>query len=279
MTDQTTAASDPSPQQEPDRQPVEVTGGLAAAVSAVRESHARFSALVAALPAEQLTAPSYASEWSIAQVASHLGSQAEIFGLFLDAGLGDGVAPGGEAFQQIWARWDAMKPSDQVTSSVAANDQFVARLEETAQSGGPFSLDLFGSRQDLEGLARMRLSEHALHTWDVAVALDPEATVSADAVALIVDGLAPVAGRAGRAVDGADPVIVATTDPAARYEVTLSPEVGIAASDTDASTGDLHLTAEAWVRLVYGRLDPASTPSEVRGDSRIDTLRAAFPGF
>ena len=35
----------------------------------------------------------------------------------------------------------------------------------------------------------MRLSEHALHTWDVAVALDPHVVLPDDAVDLVVDRL------------------------------------------------------------------------------------------
>ena len=56
-------------------------------ISALRHSHDRLQASVEPLGLPQLERRSYASEWSIAQVLSHLGSQAEIFGLFLDAGL------------------------------------------------------------------------------------------------------------------------------------------------------------------------------------------------
>jgi len=41
----------------------------------------------------------------------------------------------------------------------------------------------------------------------------------------------------------------------------------------------LRLPAEALVRLVYGRLDPAHTPAlEARGVD-VDELRRIFPGF
>ena len=56
-------------------------------ISALRHSHDRLQALVDPLGQDQLKQRSYASEWSIAQVLSHLGSGAEIFGLFLEAGL------------------------------------------------------------------------------------------------------------------------------------------------------------------------------------------------
>ena len=42
----------------------------------------RLAAAVQPLSPEQLTSPAYPSEWSIAQVMSHLGSSTEIFGLY-----------------------------------------------------------------------------------------------------------------------------------------------------------------------------------------------------
>jgi len=40
---------------------------------------------------------------------------------------------------------------------------------------------------------------------------------------------------------------------------------------------DLELPAEAFVRLVYGRLDPDHTP-RVDGDFDLESLRHVFPG-
>ena len=55
--------------------------------------------------------------------------------------------------------------------------------------------------------------EHAVHTWDVAVALDPAATVAPDAVGLLVDTLGQFMGRAAKP-DGVERRLrVSTTDP------------------------------------------------------------------
>src|ERR1700728_4495504 len=70
-------------------------------------SHLRLAEIVGTLSPEEVAGPSYASEWSIAQVLSHLGSGAEIFGLFLDAGLTGQDPPGREAFGPIWNTWNA----------------------------------------------------------------------------------------------------------------------------------------------------------------------------
>ena len=41
---------------------------------------------------------------------------------------------------------------------------------------------------------------------------------------------------------------------------------------------ELDLPSEAFIRLVYGRLDPEHTPGTVVG-AALDTLRRTFPGF
>src|SRR6478735_1670218 len=210
-------------------------------IDIVRRSQDRFAEILGNLPPDQVSAPSYDDEWSIADVASHLGSQAEIFGLFLDAGI-DGTEP----------------PN---------------------HDRGLFAVEMFGGTRDLDGLAAMRLSEHAVHTWDIAVALDPDATVSPEAVELLADALPATASRAAKTVTGATPVVVATHDPARTYRVTFQPDVSVHLVDGVAAA-DLTLPAEAFLRLVYGRLDPAHTPSSVSGDTaRLTDLRKAFPGF
>lgn len=245
-------------------------------IDAVRSSHERFAQILSPLSATEVEGPSYASDWSIAQTASHLGSQAEIFGLFLDAGLAGTPAPGGEVFGPIWDRWNALSPADQVAHSIAANAALVQRLVQAHEDRSDFSLQMFGREVDLGGFAAIRLSEHALHTWDIAVALDPTATVSQDAVELLVDQLPPTAARSGKVSDGVEPVSITTTAPDRAFLLTVSPAVTL--MPADGSAGALTLPAEALVRLVYGRLDPDHTPAEVT-DERLATLRTVFPGF
>lgn len=245
---------------------------------AVRRSHDRMAALVGGLSDEQVTLRSYAEDWTIAQVASHLGSQAEIFDLFLTAGLTGGAAPGGDVFTPIWDRWNALPARRQVTDSVAANERFVSRLEGlSAGEQESFALSMFGTDLDLAGLAALRLGEHALHTWDIAVTLDPAATVPPGAVELLIDTLPGTAARAGRPVPAGEQVTVATTDPERTYTLALDPKVTL----TPGADGEpqLRLPAEAFLRLVAGRMDAGHTPAGVEESDRLDQVRAAFPGF
>jgi uncharacterized protein (TIGR03083 family) len=257
--------------------------------------------LVGGLTDDQLTLRSYADEWSLAQVASHLGSQAEIFDLFLTAGLTGADAPDGDTFVPIWDRWNALPPRSKIASSVAANEHLVSRLEGlTDAEQGSFALPLFGSDLDIAGLAALRLGEHVLHTWDIAVALDPAATIAQDAVDLLIDTLPQRAAAAGTPVPGGSPLEVVTSEPLRAFHLTLDPAVTLTARDAatpdaatpdaatpdaatpDAATPDAAVArfpAEAFIRLVAGRLDPDHTPLGVDAGDRLDQLRQAFPGF
>jgi len=250
-------------------------------LGALRRSHDRMSALVGGLSDEQLALRSYADEWSLAQVASHLGSQAEIFDLFLTAGLTGADAPDSDTFVPIWDRWNALPPRSQVADSVTTNERFVSRLEHLEpEQQDRFALALFGTDVDLAGLLALRVGEHALHTWDIAVALDPAATVAQDAVELLIDTLPDRAAAAGTPVPGGRPVEVVTSEPARTFQLTLDPKVTL--TRRDAATPDAEVVrfpAEAFLRLVAGRLDPDHTPLGVDAGDHLDELRQAFPGF
>lgn len=238
-------------------------------VAAVRASHERLLTLVAGLDEDGLRGRSYADDWSIADVASHLGSQAEIFDLWLTAGLASGAATEVDP-QPIWDRWNAKPPAAQAADSMAASGALLDRLAGLP-ADAPFALDFYGSPLDLDGFVTMRLNEQALHTWDVAVALDPAATVLPDAVEHLLDSTVPdLAARSGVSSPGAAPVVVATTDPARTFRITLDP-VSVTATDAEP---DLTVPAELFLRLVAGRLD--EVPDE---DPTLTRLRPTFPGF
>src|ERR1019366_5758685 len=126
-------------------------------LAAARSSHDRLKALVADLAPDEVTARSYAKEWTLAQVLSHLGSQAELFCLLLDAGLTGGSAPGQATMLPIWQRWDALPPEAQVTTSVDANERLGRRLEMLdATLASAFRVSAFGRELNFAGLRRSR---------------------------------------------------------------------------------------------------------------------------
>jgi len=251
-------------------------------VQAVRASHDRLAALVAGLDADQLRQQSYDTEWTVADVLSHLGSGAEIFALVIDAAVTGGDPPSPDDFKPIWETWNARSPEEQAALSVAANEDLVTRVESlTPAQRAAFQVTMFGPQPlDLAGVLGMRLSEHAVHAWDVAVALDPAARVAPDAVDLLVDILPIFAGFAARKAPAPVVVAVAATAPERRFAldtgtgdtVTLRP-----ADPADTATASLALPAEAFLRLVYGRLDDDA--ELVLSGVTLNELKSVFPGF
>jgi uncharacterized protein (TIGR03083 family) len=253
-------------------------------ISALRHSHDRLRASVEPLGPDQLTQRSYPSEWTIAQVLSHLGSQAEIFGLILAAGLAGREPPGREEFPPIWDKWNAKDPQAQASDALRDDQATLERFESLdADQLARLHLEIFGMDVDAVGLARMRVSEHAVHTWDVLVALDPAATLAPDAVALLIDTLEQVAGRSAKPDGKQRTVQVSTTDPERRFILTTGEEVTLTPSDGDAPAelrpAELRLPAEALIRLVYGRLDEAHTPPAETAGVDLAELRQIFRGF
>ena len=140
-------------------------------------------------------------------------------------------------------------------------------------------LRLFEMDPDITGLARMRLGEHAIHTWDVAVALDPSATVAPDAVGLLIDTVGQLATWAGKPDGRERRIRVSVRDPERNFVLTTGEAVGLTESDGEESLPELRLSAEAFIRLIYGRLGPQHTPQVEADGVDLDELRQLFPGL
>jgi uncharacterized protein (TIGR03083 family) len=251
--------------------------------TALRSSHGRLEEATRPLTDEEIAGPSYCTDWSTAQVLSHIGSGAQIFGLLLDAGLAGTENPGREEFSRIWDVWNAMTPTDQARNSIIADEAFLDRVAAIpADQLDALQMTVFDGPADATRLLGMRLSEHAIHTWDVIVIRDPGAEVAGDAVTWMVDWLDPAARRSGKTQGGALEVDITTTDPERAFRLSVSDTVRLLPAGTDMApaTATVRMPASALVRLVYGRLDAEHTPATVATDGiDLDTLRSIFPGF
>jgi uncharacterized protein (TIGR03083 family) len=258
---------------------------MSAPVRALRSSHDLLASLAAGLDEATATRMSYCSEWTIAQVYSHLGSGAEINLAWLRAARDHTEPIGQDAMQKIWAVWDARGPREQVTEAVAANARLVEAYEAmSAEDLAAADITLFGGmmRLDGEGLALFRLPEQAVHTWDVEVALDPSARVAPYAVDLLIDSLADRMGWMAKPSGATWSVRVETTDPARTFALSATPEsVTLDNDGSDRPDGVVRMPAEALLRLVSGRLDDANSAGVDVSAARVALadLRAVFPGF
>jgi uncharacterized protein (TIGR03083 family) len=249
-------------------------------IRALRTSQGRFAAAVGGLTEDEVKAPSYADGWSIARVASHLGSQAEIFSMFLEAGLSRAEPPGGDAFAPVCDSWNHRPPARQVSDSVSANERFVRRLEALPEAQrSAFGMSLFGMDLDLAGLVAWRLSEHAVHTWDIRVALHPAARLAADAVDLLIDTVSRTAASTAKPSETAETIAIQTESPDRSFVLTTGPAVELLRDQPRTGLPIVRLPAEAFIRLVFGRLDPKHTPADIEGVELLGRLRAVFPGF
>lgn len=254
-------------------------------VDALHSGADELVAVVKGLTAEQLTGPSAAAEWELSQVLSHLGSGAEITLAVLDSSL-SGEPRAADANQTVWDRWNAMSPRERADGFLAANAELLARydgLDAATRESLRIDMGFLPAPVDLATASRFRLSEFALHSWDVRVALDAEATVHADAVPLLLDQVGFMLGwlaKAGPLGGRTVSLLVRLTDLDRSFGVTLgeSPSIGDAPAEPDAV---LTTPTEAWLRLTSGRLAPEHTPPgvDVTGAVDLDTLRAVFPGY
>jgi len=242
-------------------------------LGALEASAERLAALVGRLSPQQLTMQSYASKWSIADVLSHIGSGDVIMRNGVEAAAsGQPLDPGFN--QSVWDEWNAKAPAAQASEALAADQALIGRLAALNEGERETLRYSMGTMQiDFDTLVGLRLNEHVLHSWDIAVALNPDEKLPSDATALVVDNLEMISRFASRS-DGTERTIsVRTTDPERRFEIVVGPERAPVTQVSDSSEGaDVELPAEAFVRLVYGRLDAAEAGAS------LDQLRPLFPG-
>jgi uncharacterized protein (TIGR03083 family) len=255
-------------------------------IDADHRTYERLARLVATLSDDQLTQPSGASEWTVAQVLSHLGSGAEITLDTLRAAQA-GTERAGDANNAVWDRWNAMSPREQADGYLRAGrelDQALAQLDPAQRTDLRIPMAFLPEPAGVELFTGMRLNEAALHAWDVEVAFDRAATLPDDVAVVLVEQyqgpLAFLLGFTAKTAElGTRPVTL--TVRAASPDMTLGLSLDEQARLTDApaeSDGELHLPVAALPRLLAGRLRPADE-FRVEGPVTMDDLRRVFPGY
>lgn len=254
-------------------------------IDALRHEHDELAALVGRLSPDQLTGPSGASEWTVAQVLSHLGSGSEISLAGLQVALGQRAPLGDEFNRSVWDRWDAAAPEDQAAWFLEHDRALVdafASLTPEQQADLPVPVGFLPAPVDVATYAGLRLGEVAHHSWDVRVAGDPGTSLLASSTAVLPEhlsgGLALMLGFLGKPDQVGSPVVLELGDSA--YRLAIGDGVTLAVSDVPA-TATFDGPLEAALRLVTGRLAPSYTPAgvTVSGNVTLDELRAVFPGF
>jgi uncharacterized protein (TIGR03083 family) len=248
-----------------------------ALIEALRSSVDRLHDLVAGVPVDQLTRRAYPDQWSIADVLSHLGSGAVITKRRLDDTLA-GVATSDDFAPEVWDTWNGKNPESQRDDALIAEAQLLSGIDAvTAKERAAFTSEMGPMTFDFKQFVAMRLREHALHTWDIEVADDATATVNPKAAALIVDNLELIARFTAKPNGETGTITITTTEPRRGFTIELAADAVRFTSTHPGPGADLTLSAEAFIRLVYGRLDREHTPADPEAD-RVATLRQVFPG-
>jgi len=254
-------------------------------VLALRSTHDEVATVVSGLSDEELTWPSGASEWSIAQVLSHLGSGAEIALATVRAAVDATPGPSPDFNQHVWDRWNAMTPREQAAGFLTFDEQLVTALEAlpTAQRQAVrIELAFLPMPLPLAAYAGMRLNEAAQHSWDVRVPLDPGAGISAETATLLAEHFAGdlsfLLGFTGKADAIAQPAVIDIHG--SGFALVIADTVSVTTSPsppTATFTGPL----ESAIRLLAGRLPIRHIPDDiaVNGNITLDDLRRVFPGY
>ncbi|KQW53011.1 hypothetical protein ASC77_01525 [Nocardioides sp. Root1257] len=250
------------------------------AIAALRSNHDTLAALVPTLSEEQLAGPSGASEWTVAQALSHLGSGAEITRQPIATAAGEQVDV--EDNQTIWARWDGSTPAEQAAGFVEHDAAYVATVEAlTPEQRESLVIDLgfLPKPVPLVVALGMRLNEVANHAWDVRVGVDPAATVEAESAELLLElftgPLSFLLGFSAKADQVEQEVRLAI--PGGGIEITDAVTV---TADLADPTATFDGPAEAVARLLTGRLRaPYDAGVSVTGNVTLDELRKVFPGY
>ncbi|MBM2623779.1 maleylpyruvate isomerase N-terminal domain-containing protein [Actinoplanes sp. LDG1-06] len=262
-----------------------MTTFAAGTIAALRTEHDALAALLDKLTPEQLEGPSGASDWTVAQVFSHLGSGAEIALAGFQAHIGEGEKPGPDFNPGVWDRWNAKSPEAQAADWRESDEAFVAALEAlTPEQHETITVNpgFLPEPVPLASFAGLRLNEVANHTWDIRAGLDPQAGLLPGSAALLVEhlsgGLAFLIGFIGKPDLAGDAAVVEVSG--TPYRIVVGDSVAFTTT-ADAPTATFDGPLEAALRLLVGRLGPKFTPDglTVTGNVSLDELRAVFPGF
>lgn len=254
-------------------------------IDALTCEHETLAAAVLDLTDDQLTAPSGAAEWTVAQVLSHLGSGAEITTAGLRAALGERTAPDDDFNPSVWNRWNAMSPIQQRAAFLEHDAALVAAftaLDQQQRKTLQLRVGFAAAPLTVASFAGMRLHEAAQHGWDVRAARDPAAALRTDSARVLAElfrhDIAFLLGFIAKPQSATEEVRLYIAD--SGYGLSITDSVTLMSPINDP-TATFNGPLESAIRLLAGRLGPNHTPSElgIIGNTTLEHLRTVFPGF
>ena len=220
----------------------------------------------AALFPAQLTGPSGASEWTVAEVLSHLGSGAEITLAALRAGAGRGGGAGPRLQPGGLGPVERPEPQEQAAGGSKSDAALVAALEAIPQGQARELTINPGSCPEplpLASFAAIRLSESAPTSGTSAPAPTrppPCRESSAVLAEHLTGGLGFLLGFIAKPAATGEPAVIEIDETPYRIVLDDRPSSPpMPPPRPPPSTGPL----ESALRLIFGRLGPRYTPAGV----------------
>jgi uncharacterized protein (TIGR03083 family) len=260
-------------------------------IAALRAEHDSLAATARVLSDQELRLTSGATDWSVAQVLSHLGSGSEILLGVIARARGTSTTKERPSASSVWARWDALTPIRQRDEFLVREEELVALFESldgAERSTLRIDVGFQPEPQSLTAFAGLRLYELALHSWDARVAAAPAAELTTETATVLAEHLAGdigvLVGMIGRAERVGRTVRL---DVGSGYQLRVDDAAALVATTTgdllteSRPTGTFDGPLEAVLRLIGGRLGLAHTPPDVSvtGDTTLEELRTVFTGF
>lgn len=252
-------------------------------IAAIADHHDALAEVIPNLSEAELTAQSGASEWTVAQVLSHLGSGAELGLATFRAFLTGGSTPDDATNRAVWNRWNTLSPREQADGFLEHNERLLDAYEElTSEQREDLEVKLTVLPRPIQVATYlgMRLAELTMHSWDVRVSLDGAATLDEEAAAVLAEHHAGEMSFLLAFTSKPEALGRTTVVAAQDYQLAVADRVSLTRSADDA-TATFEGSLESFIRLISGRLKPEYTPSSVAvtGDVTLDDLRKVFPGY
>jgi len=248
------------------------------ALDALEQSVAYLRSTIDGMSEDQYVASAHPTEWTVADVMSHLGSGAIISKRGIDDSL-EGRETPPKFNESVWDVWNAKTPHAKVTDALDADRALLDRmLELTAEERGRYFLSIGPFRFDFDQAVRLRLGEHVFHTWDIEESFNTEATLQPEAVPFLFGNLELLLRFAAKPSGIEHTLHVRTSDPRKDFALTQTLDVVELDDVEGVDDFDLEIPAEAFLRLAYGRLDEEHTPAGI-DPTHLAELRRVFPGF
>ena len=254
-------------------------------IDALSDEHDALAAAIRDLTDDELSTPSAAAEWTVAQVLSHLGSGAEITLAGLRAALGQRSAPAADFNSSVWDHWNALRPDEQRAEFLEHDAALIAALESLSEKEREtleLQVGFAPAPLTVASFAGMRLHEAAQHGWDVRAGRDPAAELRPGSVGVLAElfshDITFLLGFIAKPDPTSEPVLLDIAG--SGYGLSITDSVSLV-SPVNHPTATFSGPLEAAIRLLGGRLGPQHTPSDlaISGNITLDRLRIVFPGF